>query len=63
MNTYCPTPYKDAFASKGQAREIIRQMHSRKRTSKNKALPQKPYKCQCGSVHLADPRWGRNHRR
>lgn len=52
----CPTPYKQAFSNKGAARVVVKAMQQRAKRSKGKCLPQEPYKCRCGSVHLADPR-------
>lgn len=52
----CPTPYKESFANRGEARSMIKAMHKRRKTSKGKAPAQEPYQCRCGQVHLAAPK-------
>jgi hypothetical protein len=54
----CPTPFKDTFATEGEARTVMRQMQRRSKRTKGKYYPVEPYKCRCGAVHLTS-----SHRR
>jgi hypothetical protein len=53
----CPTPYKDSFASMGEARKVVESMQQRRhRGRKRSGTIGSPYHCQCGQVHLASTR-------
>jgi hypothetical protein len=63
MSTYCKTPYKDSFPDMGAARAVMKAIKRRSRRGKTRSLPAEPYRCRCGSVHFADPRQSRGHKR
>jgi len=48
-----PHAIQEAFSTEGEARNVIRYMQRRAKRKKNNYYPVKPYKCRCGSVHLA----------
>lgn len=56
MSRYCPSPHKDAFANRGEAKAVVKAMVQRNKRGKTKVMPPAPYQCMCGAVHLSDPR-------